>query len=131
MTKLKVTLKNLSLKRSFYQEQVDYYNQYVKTCRDNLSTKTKLVALLYYYSTSTYVYLYLPPALHSTNRKADRKSTMFERKKPLLNVKYSASRLYEKGILLEIQDLNPSQLVQVIKSHTLSYPSELNYFSIY
>lgn len=41
MMKLKATLKSLSSKRSFYEEQIDYYNQYVKTCLDNLATKNK------------------------------------------------------------------------------------------
>lgn len=41
MVRLRATLKNLAAKRAFFQEQVDYYNQYVKTCLDNLSTKGK------------------------------------------------------------------------------------------
>ena len=39
MLRLKRTLKALSTKRSFYEEQVNYYNQYVKTCLDNLAAK--------------------------------------------------------------------------------------------
>jgi len=39
MTRLKRTLKALAMKRSFYEEQVNYYNQYVKTCLDNLAAK--------------------------------------------------------------------------------------------
>ena len=46
MLRLRATLKNLAAKRAFFQEQVDYYNQYVKTCLDNLSTKGKYVRLL-------------------------------------------------------------------------------------
>jgi len=41
MVRLKVTLKNLSAKRSFFEEQVNYYNQYVKTCLDNQAAKSK------------------------------------------------------------------------------------------
>jgi len=39
MLRLKRTSKALSTKRSFYEEQVNYYNQYVKTCLDNLAAK--------------------------------------------------------------------------------------------
>jgi len=39
MLRLKQTLKALAAKRSFFEEQVSYYNQYVKTCLDNLAAK--------------------------------------------------------------------------------------------
>lgn len=41
MTKLKTTLKSLSQKRTFFEEQINYYNQYVKTCLDKQAAKTK------------------------------------------------------------------------------------------
>ncbi len=41
MVRLRQTLKGLATKRAFYEEQIDYYNQYVKTCLDNLSSKSK------------------------------------------------------------------------------------------
>ena len=41
VVRLRQTLRSLAAKRSFFEEQVDYYNQYVKTCLDNLSTKAK------------------------------------------------------------------------------------------
>ncbi|KAK2148244.1 hypothetical protein LSH36_507g01001 [Paralvinella palmiformis] len=39
MVRIRNTLKSLESKRAFFEEQIDYYNQYVKTCLDNLSTK--------------------------------------------------------------------------------------------
>jgi RasGAP C-terminus len=39
MQRLRTTLKSLAAKRSFYEEQINYYNQYVKTCLDNLAAK--------------------------------------------------------------------------------------------
>ena len=42
MMRLKRTLQALAAKRSFYEEQVNYYNQYVKTCLDNLAAKRYL-----------------------------------------------------------------------------------------
>ena len=40
MQRLRSTLKSLAAKRTFFEEQVDYYNQYVKTCIENLATRT-------------------------------------------------------------------------------------------
>ena len=40
LMRLRTTLKSLGAKRTFFEEQIDYYNQYVKTCLDNLATKT-------------------------------------------------------------------------------------------
>ncbi len=47
MVRLRQTLKGLATKRAFYEEQIDYYNQYVKTCLDNLSSKSKYVVLVF------------------------------------------------------------------------------------
>ncbi|XP_010225266.1 PREDICTED: ras GTPase-activating-like protein IQGAP3, partial [Tinamus guttatus] len=37
LLKLRQTLQGLDSKTSFYEEQIDYYNQYIKTCLDNLA----------------------------------------------------------------------------------------------
>ena len=39
MTRLANTLKALNAKRAFFEQQIDFYSQYVKTCIDNLSAK--------------------------------------------------------------------------------------------
>ena len=39
LRKLRVTVKCLGDKRQFYESQVDYYNQYVRTCNENLQQK--------------------------------------------------------------------------------------------
>ena len=41
MMRIKTTQKSLETKKLFYSEQIEYYNKYVKTCLDNLSTKGK------------------------------------------------------------------------------------------
>ena len=41
MLRLRQTLKSLGSKRTFQEEQVDFYNKYVKTCLDNLTTRAK------------------------------------------------------------------------------------------
>lgn len=37
LLKLRQTLEGLNAKTLFYEEQIDYYNQYIKTCLDNLA----------------------------------------------------------------------------------------------
>ena len=39
--KLGQTLESLQSKSQFYEEQIDYYNQYIRVCLDNLSNKGK------------------------------------------------------------------------------------------
>uniref|UniRef100_A0A8C3SP59 IQ motif containing GTPase activating protein 3 n=1 Tax=Chelydra serpentina TaxID=8475 RepID=A0A8C3SP59_CHESE len=75
LVKLRQTLRGLNSKTSFYEEQIDYYNQYIRTCLDNLAASSKL------------------------NGKS--------KKQPSLH--YTAARLFEKGVLLEIEDLPVSQ----------------------
>uniref|UniRef100_A0A8C9NKE2 IQ motif containing GTPase activating protein 3 n=1 Tax=Serinus canaria TaxID=9135 RepID=A0A8C9NKE2_SERCA len=80
LLKLRQTLEGLDAKTLFYEEQIDYYNQYIKTCLDNLA--------------------------------ASNKGSGKSKKLPSLH--YTAAQLWEKGVLLEIQDLPPSQLRNVV-----------------
>uniref|UniRef100_A0A8B9BPL3 IQ motif containing GTPase activating protein 3 n=1 Tax=Anser brachyrhynchus TaxID=132585 RepID=A0A8B9BPL3_9AVES len=80
LLKLRQTLQGLDSKTLFYEEQIDYYNQYIRTCLDNLA---------------------------ASNR-ASGKS------KKLQPLRYTAARLLEKGVLLEIEDLPVSQFRNVI-----------------
>ncbi|RLV88778.1 hypothetical protein DV515_00015297 [Chloebia gouldiae] len=41
LLKLRQTLEGLDAKTLFYEEQIDYYNQYIKTCLDNLAAGNK------------------------------------------------------------------------------------------
>ncbi|KAL8184319.1 UNVERIFIED_CONTAM: Ras GTPase-activating-like protein iqgap3 [Gekko kuhli] len=77
LAKLQQTLHGLHSKRMFYEEQVDYYNQYIRTCLDNLAAR---------------------------NKPSKKQATLH----------YTAARLFEKGVLLEIEDLPVSQLRNVI-----------------
>uniref|UniRef100_A0A670KMJ3 IQ motif containing GTPase activating protein 1 n=1 Tax=Podarcis muralis TaxID=64176 RepID=A0A670KMJ3_PODMU len=74
LVKLQQTHNALTSKATFYEEQVDYYKSYIKTCLDNLASKG--------------------------NKK--------------ISLKYTAARLHEKGVLLEIEDLQASQFKNVI-----------------
>uniref|UniRef100_A0A8D0GCS8 IQ motif containing GTPase activating protein 3 n=1 Tax=Sphenodon punctatus TaxID=8508 RepID=A0A8D0GCS8_SPHPU len=80
LAKLHQTLLSLNSKRLFYEDQVDYYNQYIRTCLDNLAASSK------------------------PNSKSKKQQALH----------YTAARLFEKGVLLEIEDLPVSQFRNVI-----------------
>ncbi|XP_078527152.1 ras GTPase-activating-like protein IQGAP3 isoform X1 [Lissotriton helveticus] len=80
LVKLKQTSQGLNSKTAFYEEQIDYYNQYIKTCLDNLAANSK----------------------------------MSGKSKKQASLNYTAARLFEKGVLLEIEDLPISQFRNVI-----------------
>uniref|UniRef100_A0A8C3UCP3 IQ motif containing GTPase activating protein 2 n=1 Tax=Catharus ustulatus TaxID=91951 RepID=A0A8C3UCP3_CATUS len=75
LVKLQQTLNALNSKTAFYEEQINYYNTYIKTCLDNLTRNKKL------------------------------KQT---------SLKYTAARLHEKGVILEIEDLQTNQFKNVM-----------------
>ncbi|XP_073466338.1 LOW QUALITY PROTEIN: ras GTPase-activating-like protein IQGAP3 [Aquarana catesbeiana] len=80
LVKLRQTMQRLHCKTAFHEEQIDFYNQYIKTCLDNLA------------------------ANHKATGKNKKQNTL----------SYSAARLHEKGVLLEIEDLPFSQFRNVI-----------------
>nr|KAG5685671.1 hypothetical protein BaRGS_014478 [Batillaria attramentaria] len=47
LLRVRNTLNSLNEKRAFYESQIDYYNQYVKTCLDNLQHKSKFKNALF------------------------------------------------------------------------------------
>uniref|UniRef100_A0A7M4E8K5 IQ motif containing GTPase activating protein 1 n=1 Tax=Crocodylus porosus TaxID=8502 RepID=A0A7M4E8K5_CROPO len=75
LVKLQQTYSALNSKATFYEEQVDYYKSYIKTCLDNLASKGK-------------------------NSKK-------------ISLKYTAARLHEKGVLLEIEDLFKNVIFEI------------------
>uniref|UniRef100_A0A4W6DI86 IQ motif containing GTPase activating protein 3 n=1 Tax=Lates calcarifer TaxID=8187 RepID=A0A4W6DI86_LATCA len=87
--KLHQTLSSLQVKSSFHSEQVDYYRHYITSCLDNLTANR--------YSKST-----------------NKKAAESRGKKKLPALSYSATRLQEKGVLLEIEDLPPTQFKNVV-----------------
>ncbi|XP_047454729.1 ras GTPase-activating-like protein IQGAP3 [Mugil cephalus] len=86
LLKLRQTLNQLQVKSNFHSEQVDYYRHYITSCLDHLTPHSK-----------------------SANKKTDGRG-----KKKIPALSYSAARLQEKGVLLEIQDLPTSQFKNVI-----------------
>uniref|UniRef100_A0A452RMD5 IQ motif containing GTPase activating protein 2 n=1 Tax=Ursus americanus TaxID=9643 RepID=A0A452RMD5_URSAM len=85
LAKLQQTLKALNEKAAFYEEQINYYDTYIKTCLDNL--KRRSIKL---------------------DGKGEPKGT--KRSKP---VRYTAAKLHEKGVLLGIDDLQTNQFKNV------------------
>lgn len=74
--------KVLEKKHNLLKEQVSYYNEYVKACLD------------------------------SFNSKKGRSKNPFRRSKEekvIGSVKYTAAKLYDKGVILEIEGLQPNQ----------------------
>ncbi|XP_058863347.1 ras GTPase-activating-like protein IQGAP1 [Acipenser ruthenus] len=88
LVKLRHTLQGLNCKSAFHSEQIDYYNQYIKTCLDKLAARGRV------------------------NGKKAGEGRGKQVKPASLN--YTAARLYEKGVLLEIEDLPISQFKNVI-----------------
>ncbi|MGH0177013.1 UNVERIFIED_CONTAM: hypothetical protein FKN15_074157 [Acipenser sinensis] len=74
LVKLQQTNGALNSKSSFYAVQIDYYNQYIKTCMDNLASKGKV----------------------------SKKPGQVKKSKQV-SQKYTAARLHEKGDLLQLQ----------------------------
>ncbi|XP_068034717.1 ras GTPase-activating-like protein IQGAP1 [Anomalospiza imberbis] len=87
LVKLQQTYSALNSKATFYGEQVDYYKSYIKTCLDNLASKGKVSKK--------------PREMKGKNSKR-------------ISLKYTAARLHEKGVLLEIEDLQGNQFKNVI-----------------
>uniref|UniRef100_A0A4W4G6A0 IQ motif containing GTPase activating protein 3 n=1 Tax=Electrophorus electricus TaxID=8005 RepID=A0A4W4G6A0_ELEEL len=88
LVKLRKTLHSLHCKSSFHSEQIDFYSQYISTCLHNLTRS--------------------PPV--NGKKAADGKG----KKSRLPTLTYTAARLHEKGVLLEIEDLPVTQFKNVI-----------------
>ncbi|NXJ11878.1 IQGA2 protein, partial [Odontophorus gujanensis] len=92
LVKLQQTLSALNSKTAFYEEQINYYNTYIKTCLDNLTRKNSRRSI-----------------------KLDGKEEVKGSKKlKQASLKYTAARLHEKGVILEIEDLQTNQFKNVM-----------------
>ncbi|XP_058421568.1 ras GTPase-activating-like protein IQGAP2 [Diceros bicornis minor] len=89
LAKLQQTLKALNEKAAFYEEQVNYYDTYIKTCVDNLKRGNSRRSI-------------------KLDGKGEPKGA--KRAKP---VRYTAAKLHEKGVLLGIDDLQTHQFKNV------------------
>ncbi|XP_060617620.2 ras GTPase-activating-like protein IQGAP2 isoform X1 [Anolis sagrei] len=91
LVKLQQTLNALNSKKAFYEDQVNYYNTYIKTCLDNLTRKNSRRSI-------------------KLNGKQEEKANKLKN----VSLKYTAARLHEKGVILGIDDLQPNQFKNVM-----------------
>ncbi|XP_078105764.1 ras GTPase-activating-like protein IQGAP2 [Sander vitreus] len=92
LVKLQQTLTALNSKTAFYQDQMNYYDTYIKTCLDNLNRKNARKSI-------------------KLDSKGESKGS--KKWKPQ-SLKYTAARLHEKGVLLEIEGLQTNQFKNVM-----------------
>uniref|UniRef100_A0A672QEQ3 Ras GTPase-activating-like protein IQGAP1 n=1 Tax=Sinocyclocheilus grahami TaxID=75366 RepID=A0A672QEQ3_SINGR len=96
LVKLQQTLTALNSKAAFYQEQINYYDTYIKTCLDNLNRKNSRRSI-------------------KLDRKEEEKSSKKASRPPKASsLKYTAAKLHEKGVILEIEGLQTNQLKNVM-----------------
>uniref|UniRef100_A0A668AYC7 IQ motif containing GTPase activating protein 2 n=1 Tax=Myripristis murdjan TaxID=586833 RepID=A0A668AYC7_9TELE len=88
LLKLQQTLTALNSKAAFYQEQMNYYDTYIKTCLDNLNRKSIKL-----------------------DSKGEEKGS---KKWKQQSLKYTGARLHEKGVILEIEGLQTNQFKNVM-----------------
>ncbi|CAB1322084.1 unnamed protein product, partial [Coregonus sp. 'balchen'] len=92
LVKLQQTLSALNSKTAFYQDQTNYYDTYIKTCLDNLNRKNARRSI-------------------KLDRKVEEKGS---KKWKHQSLKYTAARLHEKGVILEIEGLQTNQFKNVM-----------------
>lgn len=91
LVKLQQTLNALNSKKAFYEDQINYYNTYIKTCLDNLTRKNSRRSI-------------------KISGKEEEKGNKLKN----ISLKYTAARLHEKGVILGIDELQPNQFKNVM-----------------
>ncbi|KAI4820562.1 hypothetical protein KUCAC02_028535 [Chaenocephalus aceratus] len=92
LVKLQQTLTALNSKTAFYQDQMNYYDTYIKTCLDNLNRKNARRSI-------------------KLDSKGENKGS--KKWKPQ-SLKYTGAKLHEKGVILEIEGLQTNQFKNVM-----------------
>ncbi|PIO30709.1 hypothetical protein AB205_0041210, partial [Aquarana catesbeiana] len=92
LVKLQQTLNALNSKTAFYEDQITYYNTYIKACLDNLTRKNSRRSI-------------------KMDGKGEEKTN---KKVKQSSLKYTAARLHEKGVILEIEGLQTNQFKNVL-----------------
>ncbi|XP_058231429.1 ras GTPase-activating-like protein IQGAP2 isoform X1 [Hemibagrus wyckioides] len=92
LVKLQQTLSALNSKAAFYQDQINYYDTYIKTCLDNLNRKNSRRSI-------------------KMDRRNEEKGS---KKSKQQSLKYTGARLHEKGVILEVEGLQTNQLKNVM-----------------
>lgn len=109
---LRITKQRLEEKCKYYQEQVEYYNEYIQRCLENLHTGKGYVIqffLLRFILLTNLKFLYRSLQAFKAIQKNNHVKLRSK-----MTLKYSASKLQEKGVLLEVDGLPQSQFKNVI-----------------
>lgn len=123
--KLQQTLTALNSKTTFYQDQMNYYDTYIKTCLDNLNRKWVIDTFHGVGDNFTLfcrgvmcVFCVFRNSRRSikVDSKGDDKGS--KKWKPQ-SLKYTAARLHEKGVILEIEGLQVNQWVELLNTKYL------------
>lgn len=104
IAKLLEVQKQVDNKTIFYLEKLDYYNKYIAVCLENMKVGKRNVKISFCKRATT---------------------KLLQNKK---SIKCSGSRLYEKGILIEIKDLETCQFKNV--NFEISPSEELGIFNV-
>jgi len=100
LKKLNDTMANLNKKKEFFDSQIDYYKQYVSACLGNMLASHNKRR-----SRSSYISVSSPEEGDQKPTKKGKKDEKFKKQ----TVKYSAAKLHERGVILEIEGLSTNQ----------------------
>ena len=119
--RLQKTILNLDKKSKFHEEQIEYYQEYLKQCLANLQStayrnrKGKKKVTFDSYGTSSADGPLLDTASNHTNHSTSNVPTTYNNNKRERTIlRYSAAKLHEKGILIEIDGLPLNQFRNVL-----------------
>ncbi|KAG0317640.1 hypothetical protein BGZ99_006182 [Dissophora globulifera] len=99
LNRVKQTLSNLNEKKSFLENQIKSYHDYVESCMNNITTKKG--------KKQRYVMPFTKQYFHIRNLQRHGKVPQFG------SFKYTAQKLFEKGVLLNLEGVSPRQYSQI------------------
>lgn len=99
LSQVKQTLSNLNEKRHFLESQIKSYHDYVESCMTNITTKKG--------KKQRYIMPFTKQYFHIRNLQRHGKVPQFG------SFKYTAQRLFEKGVLLNLEGVSPKQYSQI------------------
>ncbi|KAF9123131.1 hypothetical protein BGW39_009238 [Mortierella sp. 14UC] len=99
LSQVKQTLSNLNEKKHFLESQIKSYHDYVESCMNNITTKKG--------KKQRYIMPFTKQYFHIRNLQRHGKVPQFG------SFKYTAQRLFEKGVLLNLEGVSPKQYSQI------------------
>jgi len=96
---VKQTLSNLNEKRHYLESQIKSYHDYVESCMNNITTKKG--------KKQRYVMPFTRQYFHIRNLQRHGKVPQFG------SFKYTAQKLFEKGVLVHLEGVSPKQYSQI------------------